>query len=378
MARFVPRRALAMGAKELRHIARDPQVLAFALLMPLVLLMLFGYAVSFDVEHIPLVVVDQDQTADSRALVRELTASETFVEVARRQAAEAVEPLFRRGVAGAALVIPPGYARDLSRGGDVPAQLLLDGSDNNTAGIALGYGNAIALEVTRGQLGSFGGGALAGELPLAVRVRTLFNPRLESAVFLVPGLIVVIMVMIAVMLTALTVAREYEQGSMEQLFATPVGRLEIILGKLGPYFAIGLVQVLLVVTVGVAVFGVPVRGSLLTLFVVSSLFLLGMLMQGLLISVVTRHQMIASQVAAITTMLPAMLLSGFIFPVDGMPAPLQVIARILPATYFVDALRAILLRGGGLAEIWPNILAMTAFFVVLLGVATKRFQRRLA
>ena len=368
-------RAFVMAEKELMHIMRDPQVIAFALGMPVVLILLFGYAVSFDIDHIPFVVVDQDQSAASRELVDAFTASDTFRTVGERQDPDEVETLFRRGVARAALVIPHGFERDGRRGVGQTAQLLLDGSDNMTASIALGYANAVALSSSQASFEKILGSA---KPPIEPRVRTLFNPALRSAVFLVPGLIVVILVMIAVMLTALTVAREYERGSMEQLFATPVGRVEVILGKLGPYFVLGLVQVLLIVTLGVILFDVPMRGSIPLLFFVSSVFLLAMLMQGLLISVVTRSQMLASQIAAISTLLPALLLSGFMFPIENMPVVLRAIATVLPARYFVHALRAIMLRGNGLAVIAPDVLAMALFFAVLLVIATARFRRTIA
>jgi len=369
-------RVLAIGQKEIFHILRDPQILVFALGMPVALILLFGYAVSFDVEKIPLVVVDQDQSADSRALVEAFTAQRLFVPVATREDPTAVEVLLRRNVARAGLVVPEGFSRDVRRGSDAAAQLLVDGSDNTTAAIALGYANAIALAASIDRVAATAGGQVV--LPVEARVRTLFNPRLESSVVLVPGLMVLVLVIVAVMLTALTVAREYERGSMEQLFATPVARVEIILGKLGPYFVLGLVQVLLVLVTGVTLFDVPVNGSLLVLFAVASVFLLAMLMQGLVISVVTKHQMVASQVAAITTLLPALLLSGFIFPISNMPPVLQVVAHILPAQYFVDGLRAVLLRGSGLEVVWPDLLAMTGFFVLMLVIATRRFQRRVA
>ncbi len=375
MLRRLIRRTLAIARKEVVHIQRDPQVLAFALIMPVVLILLFGYAVSFDVEHIPLVVVDQDRTTSSRQLVDRFTASDTFEVVARRSDPSEAETLFRSQSAKAALVIPRGYGRQLRRGERADAQLLLDGADNTTANIALGYASAVSLAASRSELE-----ALFGRVqpPLEVRSRVLFNPALRSAIFLVPGLMVVILVMIAVMLTALTVAREYERGSMEQLFATPVGRVEVILGKLVPYFVIGLVQVLLVLTLGVALFDVPVNGSLWLLFAVSSLFILAMLMQGLLISVITRSQMVASMAAAISTFLPALLLSGFIFPIENMPLVLRAVATVLPARYFVNSLRAILLRGNGMEVIWPDLIALSAFFLVLLVIATARFQRKLA
>ncbi len=383
MSRAIRRRVLlrtfAMAEKEVMHILRDRQVLLFALGMPLVLIFLFGFAVRFDIDHIPLVVVDQQQSARSRALVERFAAGDTFVVAARRTDPGSVEPLFRNAVAKAALVIPPDFDRALARGADAAVQLLLDGSDNTTAAIAQGYATALALEATQAQfqdLLAFVGASLP--TPIEARVHTLFNPALRSSRFLVPGLIVIILVMVAVMLTALTVAREYERGSMEQLFATPVGRLEVILGKLAPYFVIGIVQVLLVLTIGVSVFDVPVQGSLLLVFAAALLMLLAMLMQGLFISTVTKNQMVASQVAAISTLLPALLLSGFLFPVDGMPLVLRLIASVLPARYFVHALRAILLRGNGLDVIGVDLLAMAAYFFFMLLLALRRFRRAVA
>lgn len=358
-------RTAALAVKELAHIRRDPQMLAFALLLPVVLLLLFGYAISFDLDHIPLAVVDRDQTADSRALARRMTAGDLFVPVASAPSAEAVVPLLRRDVARAALVIDDDYTRALRRGEPAPVQLLVDGADNSTAAVAMGYASAIAV----------GRVDVPGGLPYAVRSRALFNPALRSTIFIIPGLMALILVIVAVMLTALTVAREYERGSMEQLFATPTRRVEIILGKLAPYFVLGLVQVLLVLTAGVTLFDLPVRGSLLLLFGVASLFLLAMLGQGLLISVVTRSQMLASQVAVITTLLPALLLSGFIFPIEHMPLPLRVLANVFPASHLVEALRAILLRGNGPAAVAADCGAIAAFFVVMLAVSIKRFQR---
>jgi ABC-2 type transport system permease protein len=368
-------RTLAIAHKEVVHIQRDPQVLGFALGMPIVLTILFGYGVTFDVERIPIVIVDQDRSAGSRALRDRFVASSTFTVVAERGDPRQVETLFRSNLAKAALIVPAGFERRMQRGEEAKAQLLLDGADNTTASISLGYANAVSITASRDQLT-----AVMGKVtpPLEVRIRTLFNPGLRSSVFLVPGLMVVILVMIAVMLTALTIAREYENGSMEQLFATPVGRLEVILGKLGPYFVIGLVQVLLVLTLGVVLFGVPVNGSVAVLFLVSSVFLLAMLMQGLFISVLTQQQMVASQVAAISTFLPALLLSGFVFPVENMPAILRAVASLMPARYFVRALRAVLLRGNGLEVIWPDVLALTGFFLLLLFVATARFKREVA
>lgn len=368
-------RIAAMASKEVRHILRDRQMLGFALAMPVALLLLFGYAVSFDVEDIPLVVVDQDHTAQSRALAERFTAAGTFQEILRVDDPAEVEGLFRRGAARVALMVPKGFSRVGAAGNGQTAQLLLDGSDNTSTAVALGYADAVALQASQAALAAAAPGF---EPPLSLRTRLFFNPGAESTVVLVPGLMAVILVMIAVMLTALTVAREYERGSMEQLFATPVGRLEIILGKLGPYFLLGQMQVLLVLVVGVGLFNVPVAGNLAILFTVASLFLLAMLAQGLVLSVVTRSQMVSSQLAALTTLLPAILLSGFIFPIANMPPPLRAVASVLPARYLVHALRAVLLRGNGWASVWPDALATGLFFAVMLLIATRRFRRVLA
>lgn len=367
-------RTRAIAGKEVMHILRDPQLLGFALVMPVILLLIFGYAVSFDLHDIPLAVVDQDRTASSRALVGDFEQAGAFVTTARPADPAAVEPLFRRDVAKAALLIPPGFARTAQRGEVARAQLLLDGSDNTTAATALGYAASIALTAAL----SPGGASPYAPLPIEARTRTFFNPTLESAVFLVPGLIALILVIVAVMLTSLAVAREYERGSMEQLFSTPVGRIEIILGKLGPNFVLGMLQVLIVLLIGVTLFDVPIRGSVLAIFAVSAIFIMAMLMQGLLISVLTKSQMLASQLAAITTLLPALLLSGFIYPVDNLPGPLQALAAILPARYFVEALRAIMLRGNGLADVVPQLVPLFVFFFVMLVIATRRFRRQLA
>jgi ABC-2 type transport system permease protein len=364
-------RILAMAGKEVLHIRRDVRTLYLALAMPVLLLVLFGFGISFDVDHLELAVVDQDRTAVSRELVRHVTASEEFVLAWEGTSPEQALGELRRGRAVAVLVLPRGFSEDVSRGA-AQVQLLMDGADGNTATQALA--KAQALVDTAGRRLA---GATLPAPPLEVRVRTLFNPNGRSALFLVPGLAAYLLAIVAVLITALTVAREWERGSMEQLFATPVGRLEIVVGKLLPYLGIGLLQVLLVLTVGAWVFDVPVRGSLVALGLGALLFLVGMLGQGLLISVVTRNQVVATQVATMTSVLPSMLLSGFIFPIENLPLPLRLISRLVPARYFVSTLRGVLLRGNGLDVLWPQLVAMTLFAALMLTVATRRFQRRL-
>jgi ABC-2 type transport system permease protein len=368
------RRVGALSKKEIIHIVRDVRVIYLALGLPVVLLTLFGYAVTFDLDRLPIALVDQDQTPASRRLVEAMTASASFrVKVALRDPAE-VQTYFRRNQLKAALVIPRDFGRSLARGEPAEAQLLLDGTDGTTTSIVLGYAIGISQAETRRLLEKSG---LVLHAPLEGRVRVRFNPGMRSARFIVPGLIALILAIMAVMLTALTVAREWERGSMEQLFATPVRRLEVILGKLLPYVAIGMVQVLLVVTVGAWLFGMPVVGSLWLLVAAALLFLVGMLGQGLLISVVTKSQQLATQFGMLSSMLPTMLLSGFLFPIQNMPRLLQFVSALVPARYFIAILRGILLKGNGWGALWSDFLALGLFAAAMIAVSTARFRRRL-
>jgi ABC-2 type transport system permease protein len=367
------RRVLALAAKETTHVRRDPRSLYMALGMPLVMILLFGFGVSFDREALPLALVDQDQTAASRRLAEVMVASNEFVIVERVADADRAEALFRQGIAEVALLIPPGFSEKLGRGDGASAQLLTDGSDPSGAQAALSRADAL-VQATGATLEAAPGAAP----PIEARVWTRFNPTHLSAWFLVPGLVALILSMVTVMLTSLTIAREWERGSMEQLFATPVGRLEIILGKLLPYLGIGILQLLLVLLASRFVFHVPMRGSPLLLGFLSLLFLIGMLGQGLLLSIATKSQMLATQAGIMTTMLPSMLLSGFMYPIENMPRVLQLIAAAVPARYFIDALRGILLKGNGLSQLWSETLCLALFAVLMLCAAAAKFVRRLA
>lgn len=364
----------AMAAKEALHVRRDPRTLALGLVMPVVMLLLFGYGVSFDLERIPLAVADLDRSPASRELQRAFLAPGEF-ELAREAAGDEAEAIFRRRQALAVLAIPAGYGRDLARGEAARVQLLVDGSDAVTATQVLAKAEAIALAVTQRQAASLG---LAGAPPLQVKVWTRYNPEGRSAVFIVPGLAAYLMAIAAVMLTALAVAGEWERGSMEQLFASPVGRLEIILGKLLPYLALGMLQLLLVLAVGANAFDVPVRGNPAVIMLMGLLFLLGMLGQGLLISVLSKNQLVATQAGALSSLLPSLLLSGMLVPIENMPVALQALSRVIPARYLVHALRDVMLKGTGLSGLWTDALAMAAFAVAVLGIATARFKRRVA
>ncbi|MGB8930024.1 MAG: ABC transporter permease [Anaeromyxobacteraceae bacterium] len=364
----------AMASKETSHILRDPRTLYLALVMPVVMLIIFGYGFGFDLDRIPIAFADRDRTESSRSLARAFTASGEFARVGEIDPADA-ERLFRRGEALAALVVPSGYAADLAAGRATDVQFLVDGADTVVTNQLLSKADAIV----RAELRRLGGpDAARVQPPIQAKVWTRYNPAARSALFMVPGLAVYLLAISAVLLTALTVAGEWERGSMEQLFASPVGRLEIVIGKLLPYLVLGLVEFQLVLAFGVTAFDLPIRGSGPLLAVAGLLFLVGMLGQGLFISVVTRNQLVATQAGALSALLPSLLLSGMVFPLDNMPLPLQALSRVIPARYLLHALRGILLKGNGLAEVWPDLLALAIFAVAIVGLSTARFKRRLA
>jgi ABC-2 type transport system permease protein len=369
------RRVTALARKETLHVLRDVRVVYMAFGMPILLLLLFGYAVSFDLDRLPIALIDRDQTPASRAYAAALVSSGAFVVTDRPTNPDEVEASFREGALKVGVLIPKGYERSIARGGAAEVQVLLDGADGTTTGIALGHVVGVTQAQTMALISQSGANV---SLPVEARTLMLFNPAMKSVLFVVPGLIALILAIMAVLLTALTVAREWERGSMEQLFSTPVRRVEVVIGKLLPYLAVGLIQVLIVTTLGAWLFDVPVRGSVALLFACSTLFLAGMLGQGLLISVVTRNQQVATQVGIITSLLPTLLLSGFLFPVENMPVALQVLATILPSTHFIVILRGILLKGNGLLVLWPHMAALTAFALVMIALSTFRFRRRLA
>jgi ABC-2 type transport system permease protein len=373
--RGAARRVVAIAHKEVMHISRDLGTLYFAIGMPLIMLVLFGYAISFDVDHIPVAVVDQDHTEASREVVARFFSGRSFREVARCEAASEVEPLFRRREAGVGVVVPRGFGRAVGRGEQATIQVMVDAADNATTNTVLASASRFTVVVnedwTRRAL---------GPTPAAIeaRVRALYNPSGASPLFLVPGLVAVIQTMMSVLLTALTVAREWERGSMEQLFATPVRRLEIVLGKLLPYFGVAMVQMMIVLAAGTWLFEVPIRGSVALLFALSALFLVAGLGQGLVISVVTKNQMVATQIAAVSSMLPAVLLSGFIMPIENMPRPLQILSNALPVRHFMHAVRGIMLRDVEAKDLAVDALALLLFSIVVIAVSTARFRRKIA
>ena len=367
-------RLLAVARKEWRQFRRDPRSVALAFLLPLLLLILFGYAITWDVRHIALAVLDQDRSAPSRDLVEAFQASGYFSLAATLSRPAEIEPLIEKASAQLALVIPPGFAADLEAGRGAPLQVIVDGSDANTATIILAYAEATVAAFAARAAGT--GRSVAP--PLTVASRIWYNEELRSRNMIVPGLVAVIMMIIAAMLTSLTIAREWERGTMEQLAATPVTRLEIVVGKLLPYLGVGLVDLVASTVLGVVLFGVPFRGNALLLAVLSFFFLLGALGLGIFVSAVAKSQLLATQMAMVVTFLPSYLLSGFMFSLDVMPPVLRALSFLVPARYYLVVTRGIFLKGVGADVLFVQGLAMIAFSAVGLLLATRSFRKELA
>jgi len=367
-------RLFAIARKEFLQIRRDARSLYLAFVLPIVLVVLFGYAINFDIRNIRMAVLDQSQSAASRELIESFESSGYFTVVARLARAGEADHVLGEGRAKLVLAIPPTFAADLGSGREAEVQLLLDGSDANTATIAQNYADAIVSGystrvILRGRTVT---------LPVQAEPRVWYNETLESRNMIVPGLVAVIMSIIAAMLTALTIAREWERGTMEQLAATPVHRLEVVIGKLLPYVGIGLFDVAIATVLGLVMFGVPLRGDVLLLAVMTLLFLVGALGLGMFISAAMRSQVLATQVAMIATFLPALLLSGFIFSIASMPWALQVLSRVVAARYYVSVTKGIFLKGVGLDVLALDGVAMVIFAVVGLGLAIRVFHKEIA
>ena len=375
------RRITAVSRKEFLHVLRDPRSLALGVLMPLIMLFLFGYALTLDVDRVPLAVWDQSNTPQSRELISRFEGSRYFSLRLHASSYSQLEQAVDRRDALIALVLPSDFANKLDAGASPALQVILDGSDPSTATIAQGYAEAIVLtwsrQVSMAALHRRFPQHASTALPLEIRPRVLFNSDMVSRNFIFPGLIPVIMMIVAALLTSLSMAREWETGTMEQIVTMPVRKWELIIGKLAPYFCIGVVDLVLSVVVGFFVFHVPLKGSLVLLSALSLLFLLGALAVGMLISIVAKSQLLASQLALLVTVLPAFLLSGFIFPLENMPAPIQAVSHIVVARYFVTILRGIYLKDVGLAMLWPQALFLAGFALLILSVAVMKFKKKL-
>jgi ABC-2 type transport system permease protein len=365
----LPRRAAALARKEAHHIVRDPYTLGMSVGLPLMMVLLFGVAISFDVKNVKVAILDQDNSPDARKLVDTIRGSGYFV-VSPSHGDPEQDLATER--ARAVVVIPAGFQRSIGRGEVPTVQLLLDGSDNATAGVVSGYMAGVAgvawdhIRIVENHR--------QPDPPITFVTRYLFNGELNSRWFMVPGLLVIVIGLLAVLMTALTVAREWENGSMEMLLTTPATPSDIILGKVAPYIGLGLLDVAMVYGAGRLIFGVPFRGSHILLLVGSMLFLFVCLAQGLLISVAARNQQLAFQFSMMSAMLPGMLLSGFVFPVESMPLGFRILTSILPPRWFMTVSRGLFLKGAGIAELAVPLAVLSVMCFLFIFFAVKRFK----
>jgi ABC-2 type transport system permease protein len=374
------RRTRAMARKEFLHIVRDPRSLLMALALPLLMILLFGYALTLDVDRIPTIIFDRDGTPESRELISRFQGSRYFQILGTANSYEAIERGIDKSECMLGVVIPEDFARNLLSGRDAQVQLLLDGSDSNTASIAQGYAGALVqsytLDLRSEAQNRRAGGGLAP--PIDGRLRIWYNAELRSKNYVVPGLIALIMMIIASLLTSLTIAREWEMGTMEQLLSTPVRPAEIVLGKMLAFFALGLVDMIITIVVGVLIFGVPLRGSIVFLAVTGCIFLTGALCWGILLSAMTRSQLLAYQLGMLSSFLPAFLLSGFVFAIENMPIPIQAVSLVFPTRYFVTILKGIFLRGVGMGVLWWEVALLLVYSTLVFIIATRRMRQKVA
>ncbi len=372
-------RLLAVAKKEIVQILRDSRSLIIVVIMPVTLMLLFGYGVNLDLKGLPVFVYDQSGSQQSQDLLKRFQASEYFKVVKVVDGYPAITRALDDGHAKMGIVIPWDFSLRLQAGGSVPVQALVDATDDNTANVLIGYAQAVvqgySSDIQLNWLQQRG--QAIQPTPVSMQTRTWYNEDLESSAFIIPGVLALVMSVIGAFLTSLTIAREWERGSMEQLISTPVSAMEIMLGKLTPYFVLGMFDVLVCVLLAIYWFHVPFRGSFVTLLISSALFLVVVLSLGFFISVVAKTQFAACQIALLATFLPAFLLSGFLFSVDQMPPFLQLVTRIIPARYYVSALKKIFLKGTPMAMLSAELVPLAVFAFVLALLATRTFHKRL-
>ena len=377
------RRVRFLVWKELIELRQDPRLFGIVVLAPILQLFLLGYAATTDVRNVPVVVADADRSSGSRELIDRFDASPSFTVVGIVTGVDEVDAYLERQIAWIALGIPPGYGAAIGAGRPQTVQLLADGSDANSAGVSLGYaGNLIAtyaqelagrqLVVAGAAVGTGGEGAITPE------VRVWFNPRLESRDFMIPGVIALLLLVVTTNLSSMGIVREKELGTLEQLNVTPLRRWELILGKLLPYALIGIIDVVLVLAVAVWWFQVPMRGSPLLLLAMTLVYLMSTLGLGLFVSTISSTQEQAMMTTAFFFLMPMVLLSGFVFPIENMPEVIQPITYLLPLRYFLVILRSIFLKGVGLETFWPQALALTLWGLGMLALAIARSSKRAA
>ncbi len=373
------RRVRAMFIKELHHITRDPRSLGMALGVPVMMLLLYGYALSLDVDRIPTLIYDQDGSAASRALIRQFEGSRFFDIRGLVDSYAPIQLAIDRGQVLMAVVIPRDYSQNIGAGREAPVQILLDGSDSNTASIVQAYAESVvrnySLTLRTERMNRRGGERLTA--PIDARLRVWYNSSLESKNYVVPGLIAVILQIIAALLTSLTIAREWEMGTMEQLLSTPLRPVEIVIGKMMAYFVVGLADSAIALLVGLFVFQVPLRGSVLLLGVSICVFLCGALFWGVFVSAVAKTQLQAYQMGVLSSFLPAFLLSGFVYSIETMPRVIQVVTLLVPARYVVTIMKGVFLKGVGLEVLWGELGFLALYAAIIFVLATRKVNQKL-
>ncbi len=372
------RRTKAIARKEMLHILRDSRSLAAALLQPFVMLLIFGWALSLDVDRIPTYVYDMSHSPESRDLIREFQGSRYFSIQDQVHSYGPIDKAIDKRSALLGVVIPEDFAKNIGLKQPTSVQLLLDGSDSNTAAIAQGYAEGVVAAYSQRlqvPIQTQSGGVPATVTP---DVRVWYNPDLLSGNFIVPGLVVVIVMIIAANLGSLTIAREWENGTMEQLLSTPARPTELALGKLSAYFVVGAIDMAISILVGVFVFDVPLKGSVTLLLVASSIFLFGALGLGIMVSAMFRSQLMAYQMGTLISFLPAFLLSGFIYSIGSMPRVIQLVSLFVPARYFMEIARGIFLKGIGIRLLWFNLVLLIGYAIVVFYFAVRKLRQKVA
>jgi ABC-2 type transport system permease protein len=373
------RRVKALAKKEILQVWRDPRSLMIVLLMPFVQLLLFGYGVNLDIKHIPLCVFDREGSQLSLALLKRFQASNYFKVVEAESTYQAVTEGLDYGRCKIAIIIPPDFSERINDLGASSVQAIVDATDDNTANIGLGYARSVVAGFSGVTELRWSGrrGAASNYQPMTVQSRVWFNEDLESRNFVIPGVVAMVLALVGAQLTSLTISREWERGTMESLISTPTTPMELLVGKITPYFVIGMLDAAFCLTLAVFWFAVPFRGALLTLLFTTSLFLTVVLGLGYLISTLIRSQIGASQVALLVTLLPTSLLSGYTFPIDQMPKPVQAITYLVHSRYYVTILKSVFLKGSGLDELALPISLLILYAGVVLFLAGRAFRQRL-
>jgi ABC-2 type transport system permease protein len=370
------KRVLTLMRKEFLELRQEPRLFSIVIMAPLIQLTMLGYAATTDVRNVPVVVVDQDRSSASRDLIARFDVSDNFTITDTVSAVDEIDAYLDSGRAWMALVIAADYGERIGTGRTAVVQVVADGTDANSTNVAIGYAGALISGYSRELAAKTGGGAAVPLVDAAIRV--WFNPSLESRQFMIPGILALVLLVVTTTLSSMAIVREKEVGTLEQLNVTPLARWELIVGKLVPYAVLGLVDVFLVVAVAVVWFEVPLRGSFALLLLMCLVYLLTALGLGLFVSTVSRTQQQAMMTTAFFFLVPMIFLSGFVFPIENMPALVQPVTYLVPLRYFLVILRGIFLKGVGLAVLWPDALALLAWGVAILILATLRSTKRLA